>query len=1125
MRRVLTILLALATAPVSAVAENAAVTIQVDDASSRHPIDPRVYGVNNGGASQLVGLGSPLNRLGGSHTSRYNWNVDAYNRANDYFFESIVNTDFGSPGKTADDFINASKGAGAEPIMTIPMVGRVARVGPNGETLCSFPTGTYPGQQQVDAQAGCGNGIAGNPPQPIAGNDPDVANVAADEGFERSFVQHIVGQFGMAANGGLKYYGYDNEPAIWHASHRDVHPDGAGMDEVLAKTLAYGHMIRTEDPDAVLLGPEEYNWDGYFNSGLDIKYYGDHDCANNPCVLPDRLAHGGADYVPWLTAQLHQHEVDTGERLLDVLAVHFYPQGDAFGHSEFVDNTHDAVDDKTQLLRNRSTRNLWDPNYVDESYIGTEGIDGGHDKLIPRLKSWVASYYPGIATGFTEYSWGADGHMNGATTQADILGIFGREGLDVAARWEAPPDGSPVAKAFRMYRNYDGAHSAFGEVSVSASASSTAEADPSDHVSVFAAERSSDGALTIMVVSKYLLGNTRATVDVANFASGPKAMAWRLQSNVLGPIADIPVSGGALSLTLPPQSITLLVLPNGPTLSVADAVAPEALSGTTTARFTVSLSGPGLAAVTVDYATANGTATAGLDYQATAGTLTFAPGITEQTVDVEVLGDALKEANETFAVTLSSSAGAAVSRAVATGTILDNSVAPKLQFSLPASVVSEATPKALIGVRRTGSLAGEVSVSYAAYDGTAQAPADYAPLGPVAGTLTFPPGVSLRTITVPLVNDSLPEGDETVLLRLFGPEGGALLGTQGTAVLTIRNDDPAGMLSVFPLGLRVAETLGHARITVRRTLGTKGTITVDYTTASGSAESGSDYTDQAGTLTFAPGQTTQAVTIAVAADGVPEGEEYFRLVLSNPTGGARLSATTTTTVTIAGTDPAVQFLSPTYAVGEGAAQAMIAVRRTGSLAQAQSVSYATSDGTAQQNLDYLPTTGLLSFPPGVATRAFAVKLLHDTVFAPPRTVMLSLSLPSVGVLGTSQAVLTIKDDDSAGTVQFGSNDITVSAGGGSATVKITRTGKLAAGQTVDLKTVDGTAVSGTDYLDASQTLTFAAGETTKLVTLQVFDDGAPGGSARSVALSLRQPAGGATVGPRGASTVWILENR
>src|SRR5262249_17795721 len=160
-----------------------------------------------------------------------------------------------------------------------------------------------------------------------------------------------------------------------------------------------------------------------------------------------------------------------------------------------------------QLRRNRSTRSLWDPTYVDETWIADTV------QLVPRLKSWVAAYYPGTKTAVTEYNWGAEGSMSGATAQADVLGIFGREGLDLAARWTTPAAGTPAYDAIKLYRNYDGNRGTFGDTSVAATGPNP------DTVAAFAAERSSDGAMTVMVIVKSLAGTTATTVALSNFTA------------------------------------------------------------------------------------------------------------------------------------------------------------------------------------------------------------------------------------------------------------------------------------------------------------------------------------------------------------------------------------------------------------------------------------------------------------------------------------------------------------------------------------------------------------------------------------------------------------------------------
>ena len=520
-------------------AQNPAVNISVDVAANRHAISPNIYGVAYGDATTLPQLNVPLNRLGGNNTSRYNWQLNADNRAADWYFESIGYSS-AVAGEVGDTFISNSKAGGAQAMMTIPMVGWVAKLGTNRAKLASFSQAKYGTQTGNDWQwfPDAGNGILASTGKAITGNDPNDADVAADSTFQQAWVQHIVGKWGAANAGGLRYYILDNEHSIWHSTHADVHPTGATMDEIKAKMLDYAAKIKTVDPAALVVGPEEWGWSGYLLSGYDQQYGSLHGWS----VMPDRNNHGGMDYLPWLLSQLKQNTVAGGLRPLDVFTVHYYPQGGEFGND---------TSTATQLLRNRSTRSLWDPNYVDQSWIGTQV------ELIPRLRNWANTYYfPGTPVGITEYNWGAEGHINGATTQADILGIFGREGLDLATRWTTPDPSTPTFKAIQMYRNYDGAKSAFGDTSVSATVPNP------DNVSAFAAVRSSDGALTIMVVNKYLTGSTPATVNLSQFTAGPAAHVWQLtSSNAIQHLADVSVSNGAITAQLPQQSVTVFVIP------------------------------------------------------------------------------------------------------------------------------------------------------------------------------------------------------------------------------------------------------------------------------------------------------------------------------------------------------------------------------------------------------------------------------------------------------------------------------------------------------------------------------------------------------------------------------------
>ena len=544
----LSTLIALLLTPAVAVAA----TVSVDATVNRHPIDPRIYGVAYATTAQLSDLNAPLNRAGGNTTTRYNWLQNAANHAFDYFFQSLSDGS-AAAGESGDTFVQNSRNGQAQAMLTIPMIGWVAKLGPSRGKLTSFSIAKYGPQCSNDFQyfpdSGDGTKAPCNPNAPnyVTGNDPNDANVPADANFQKAWLQHLVAAWGSAASGGVKYYILDNEHSIWFSTHRDVHPVGPHMTEIRDKMIDYGSMIKSVDAGATVIGPEEYGWTGYIFSGYDKQW-----CATNGYNnLPDRTAMGGLDYMPWLLGQLKASAISTGVRPIDVFSLHYYPQQNEFSN---------AVDSATQLLRNRSTRSLWDPAYVDTSYINDVV------QLIPRMRNWAdTNYFPGTPIAITEYNWGAEGHINGATTQADIYGIFGREGLDIGTRWTTPATGTPTYNAMKLYRNYDGAQHTFGDTSVAATV-----ANP-DNLSAFAAQRSSDSALTVMVINKTTAA-TPLALTLGNFISNGSALVFQISaasSGAITQLANASVASNAINATLPAQSITLFVVaPPAGTLSL-----------------------------------------------------------------------------------------------------------------------------------------------------------------------------------------------------------------------------------------------------------------------------------------------------------------------------------------------------------------------------------------------------------------------------------------------------------------------------------------------------------------------------------------------------------------------------
>jgi hypothetical protein len=516
---------------------SAPVTITVDAAASRRPISPLIYGVSVGDSNALRVLNAPLNRHGGNLASRYNWQTNASNHAADWYFESLPQSGTG-PGGAVDSLILDSRGGQADPMITIPINGWVARLGAAGQRTCSYSIARYGSQSGSDAQwfPDAGNGSRAATGQAITNNNPNDANMAVSTNFQAGWIRHLTNRWGSATNGGVRYYLMDNEWGLWHSTHRDVWPVGVTMDQARDIFCNYAAMIKSIDPQANILGPEEWGWTGFLYSGYDAQWGSQHGWGG---TLPDRAAHGNADFIPWWLGQVAQRSAAAGRRLLDIFTLHFYPQG-----GEFSEDVSSAM----QLRRNRSTRALWDTNYVDETWIADRVA------LIPRMQNW-ATNYPGTALGLTEYNWGAENHMNGATAQADLLGIFGREGLNLATRWTTPATHTPVARAFQMYRNYDGANAAFGDMSVA-----TAAPAP-DQLAAFGAQRTNDGALTVMLINKQPTTATRTTVLLSNVAHVGLARVWQLATNAIVHLPDAAIQTNGISLTLPAQSVTLLVLP------------------------------------------------------------------------------------------------------------------------------------------------------------------------------------------------------------------------------------------------------------------------------------------------------------------------------------------------------------------------------------------------------------------------------------------------------------------------------------------------------------------------------------------------------------------------------------
>jgi hypothetical protein len=400
--------------------------------------------------------------------------------------------------------------------------------------------------------------------------------------------------YGNGASGkGVAMWDLDNEPTWWDAVHRDVHPVAFTYDEATNNGIGTALAIKTADPTALVSGPVIDYWWAYFYSKKDIEAGWSTGCGEPWDDPIDREAHGGVPMIEYYLKQFNSYSQQYGIRLLDYLDIHGYfaPQYPVNSGNSVAFTT--AGDTQEQIERMNATRVFWDPTYTDpDTYVAP--AYGGFQQpnyitdsnyttscsppaqapqLIPMLQEWVANDYPGTKTGIDEYNFGGLESINGAVVQADILGIFGRQGLDMSAFWPTTNYSAqgPGNYSFAMYRNYDGNNSTFGDTYLYAT-SALSGVDAENQLAVYGGQRTKDNAITIMVINK-TYGSLTSTISLENFTalSGTTAQVYQYSSANLNAIVSqaavsvTPPSGSGTTSTIssysfPGQSITLFVV-------------------------------------------------------------------------------------------------------------------------------------------------------------------------------------------------------------------------------------------------------------------------------------------------------------------------------------------------------------------------------------------------------------------------------------------------------------------------------------------------------------------------------------------------------------------------------------
>ena len=469
------------------------------------PISPLIYGLSGVGGTYLADAGVTVNSWGGNPATRYNYQLGyAWNTGADWFYTNVNYTD--NEDNDAEKFVRLTHDAGAAVRLAVPTLGWIAK---NADLdTCSFP---LPG-------GGCGDagGASCERPGPIA--DPTLANVPSTPQMVAAWIADLVDK-GLAP----EFIAMDNEPELWGVTHYDVHPQCTTYEEILDRYLTYAAALRDVAPEAQFMGPAMCCWYSFWGSA------------------PGPETGAYEEFLPWFLRNVREHDEVFGQRTLDVLDVHYYPQSNVYNQE---------TDPETAARRLRSTRALWDPAYRDESWIRSSIA------LLPLLRETIADNYPGTALAISEWNFGADESINGALAIADTLGIFGRERLDFATYWRNPPEESPGYFAFKMYGNFDDEGSAFGGLGV------VADSPDVDRVGSYAALDEATGRLQIMLVHKDPDHTLPITLALDGFSAAPQAVRYLYAAPDLTAIdrTDLAVAPQKIVLELPAYSITLLVL-------------------------------------------------------------------------------------------------------------------------------------------------------------------------------------------------------------------------------------------------------------------------------------------------------------------------------------------------------------------------------------------------------------------------------------------------------------------------------------------------------------------------------------------------------------------------------------
>lgn len=447
----------------------AQITIDVDE--DRTEISPLIYGIN--GHASIEGITSV--RQGGNRLSTYNWENNLSNAGKDY--SNITDSYLSGSDVPAEYVTNfLSTHSGLYSLVTLQCGGYVAS-NRTGAAIAPPPSASW-FKTEISKE----------------GEILPYPNIQDSVVYMDEFISYVTNKEGKAGDGGPNAYSIDNEPDLWSSTHSIMHPAKARYSEVFTKSAKVGHMVKRLDPKAEVVGPA----------------LGGFKAIQNLEEAPDRSSYSKWFLEEYLKAMKAASDT-AGIRLLDVVDVHWYPEDrpwsvrvvDLGGENTVEELTLPRVNEG----RMQAPRALWDSTFINTTWIPVDKI-----QLIPRLKKMINNEFPGTKIGFTEFKFGAEFHYSGGIALADVLGIFGREGVYMAQKWDGLD--SYAQSAYELYLDYDGVGSQYGKIAVKA------QSNNNELFSTFAS-LDDENRLHIIVLNKYS-NDTTLSMEINNgyYSSG-----------------------------------------------------------------------------------------------------------------------------------------------------------------------------------------------------------------------------------------------------------------------------------------------------------------------------------------------------------------------------------------------------------------------------------------------------------------------------------------------------------------------------------------------------------------------------------------------------------------------------